>query len=148
MKILYTRQDGGVSIVIPAEGKTQEEVISKAVPNDAINIRVISDSDIPASREFRDAWVDVEEGSQIDISVERAKELALQHLRRVRDLKFIETDARYIASLSKGEDTSAIVAEQVMLRNITEDIKAIDATGKYNDVGLINSLSVLKKVLD
>lgn len=72
-KIMYTRFDGGVSIITPAnqlvlaeqipeigtltEAEFLDYVIAKSVPQDATNVHVIDDTVIPSDRTFRDAWI-------------------------------------------------------------------------------------------
>jgi hypothetical protein len=56
-RIIYQNDEGGISIIIPAEecGLTIEEIASKDVPSGkAYNI--VDVSDIPEDRTFRNAW--------------------------------------------------------------------------------------------
>ena len=59
MKIIYTNEDGGVSIVIPTDEAlsfmTIEEVALKDVPI-GLAFAIVEDSEIPTDRTFRDAW--------------------------------------------------------------------------------------------
>ena len=65
-RIIYTRPDGGISIVIPVintigeiEGFTEDDALARAMgklPEDAINPQVVEESDILTDRTFRDAW--------------------------------------------------------------------------------------------
>ena len=68
-RIVYTRPDGGVSIVIPAprfiamlidSGATEDQAMAEVrlrdVPSDAANVEVMETALLPSSREFRDAW--------------------------------------------------------------------------------------------
>lgn len=55
-KIIYTRPDGGVSVVHPMGGYSIEEVLAKDVPPDAINPQIVDESDIPSDKENRDCW--------------------------------------------------------------------------------------------
>lgn len=72
MKIIYTRPDGGVSVIHPAgqldvvkfapevadmtEAQFMEWVKAKDVPADATNVRLVQDSDIPTDRSARNRW--------------------------------------------------------------------------------------------
>ena len=101
MKFVYTRpEDGGVSVVVPApkadlewvlgpltDDEYRAHVLERSIPPDALNVREISDDDLP-DREFRNAWCDVTPESSIDIHSEKAKELALDKLRLKRQEKF------------------------------------------------------------
>ena len=71
----------------------------------------------------------------ITISLTRAKEIKKESLRQQRKPLLEEQDIAYMRAQEAGEDTTAIVAEKVRLRNITmlcdtaetvEDLKAID----------------------
>jgi hypothetical protein len=56
-RIVYQNDDGGISIIVPAEecGLTIEEIAAKDVPTGkAYNI--VDVSEIPSDREFRGAW--------------------------------------------------------------------------------------------
>ena len=56
-RIVYQNDDGGISIIVPAEecGLTIEEIAAKDVPTGkAYNI--VDVSDIPEDRTFRGAW--------------------------------------------------------------------------------------------
>ena len=57
-RIIYAREDGGVSIVIPTdvwEG-TLEELVKKVVPAGR-PYKIVSHEDIPNDRTWRNAWV-------------------------------------------------------------------------------------------
>jgi hypothetical protein len=51
-RIIYPNDDGGISIIIPAESV---EVAIKDIPAGK-PWKIIDAADIPATREFRDAW--------------------------------------------------------------------------------------------
>lgn len=79
-KIIYQRDDG-VSIVTPVrntmpavEDLTDEEIEQRAwdaLPADAIEPRFIEESELPATRVFRDAWT-----SDLKVDFAKAKEIA------------------------------------------------------------------------
>ncbi len=60
MKIIYTNEDGGVSIVIPTDEAlsfmTIHEIAKKDVPT-GLPFAIVEDSEIPEDRTFRDAWI-------------------------------------------------------------------------------------------
>jgi hypothetical protein len=58
-RIIYPNDDGGVSIIVPAPGVTQEQVLM-AVPKNK-PYQIVDVADIPADRTFRDAWTYTEE---------------------------------------------------------------------------------------
>ena len=56
-RIIYTKDDGGVAIVIPADncGLTVEQIRDKDVPSGKTSY-IVDKSVIPTDRSFRDAW--------------------------------------------------------------------------------------------
>ena len=56
-RIIYTTDDGGVAIVIPADncGLTVEQIRDKDVPIGKTSY-IVDKSVIPTDRSFRDAW--------------------------------------------------------------------------------------------
>jgi len=71
----------------------------------------------------------------ITINIDKAKEIKKESLRAERKPLFEAQDVAYMRAQEAGEDTTAIIAEKVRLRNITmlcdtaetvEDLKAID----------------------
>ena len=56
-RIIYSTDDGGVVIIIPAPecGLTIEQIAAKDVPQGK-PYRIVDVSDIPADRTFRSAW--------------------------------------------------------------------------------------------
>jgi hypothetical protein len=71
----------------------------------------------------------------ITINIDRAKEIKKDKLRQERKPLLEAQDVAYMRAQEAGEDTTAIIAEKVRLRNITmlcdtaetvEDLKAID----------------------
>jgi len=71
----------------------------------------------------------------ITINLDKAKEIKKESLRQQRKPLLEAQDVAFMRAQEAGEDTTAIVAEKVRLRNITmlcdtaetvEDLKAID----------------------
>lgn len=55
-RIIYQNDNGGLSIIIPADcGLTVEEIAAKDVPA-GVPYCIINDTDIPADRSSRNAW--------------------------------------------------------------------------------------------
>lgn len=159
MKIVYTRpEDGGVSVVIASPKEniekilgplTQEQyeqhVMERSIPADALNVRFISDEDIPANREFRNAWVDVTPETQIDIDLERVKEMKLAELRAVRNAELEKLDKQFILALERGGDVEEIKAKKQALRDATEPLKQLEVSG-VNDEEVLNTILELGKL--
>jgi hypothetical protein len=55
-RIVYKNDEGGLSIIVPADcGLTIEEIAAKDVPEGA-EFRIVDTVDIPSDRTFRNAW--------------------------------------------------------------------------------------------
>ena len=55
-RIVYQNDDGGISIIVPADcGLTIEEIAAKDVP-DGKTYNIVDVSEIPEDRTFRGAW--------------------------------------------------------------------------------------------
>lgn len=53
-RVIYRNDNGGVAIIVPAPGATQEQVLA-AVPQGK-PYEIVDVADIPTDRTFRDAW--------------------------------------------------------------------------------------------
>lgn len=53
-RIIYPKDEGGIAIIVPASGVSQELVL-RAVPFGK-PYRIVNAVDIPTDRTFRDAW--------------------------------------------------------------------------------------------
>jgi len=55
-RIIFSNDEGGVSIIVPANcGLTIEEIVAKDVP-DGKPYSIVDVADIPTDRTFRNAW--------------------------------------------------------------------------------------------
>lgn len=56
-RIIYATDDGGVAVIVPAPncGLTIQEIALKDVPHGK-EYQIVSESDIPSDRTFRNAW--------------------------------------------------------------------------------------------
>lgn len=68
MKIIYKNENGGVSILHPADEAlsfmTIDEIAKKDVPT-GVKYKIVEDSEVPTDRTFRDAWT-VDEATLTD----------------------------------------------------------------------------------
>jgi hypothetical protein len=53
-RIIYPNDEGGVSIIVPAPGQTEEQLLM-AVPAGK-PYKIVSVDEIPSDRTFRNAW--------------------------------------------------------------------------------------------
>ena len=84
-KIIFTRPDGGVTVVYPviniteiSAGFTEADAEQRAwnkLPTDAINPKFVNASDIPTDRTFRNAWE--HSGNSITQNITKAKAIAI-----------------------------------------------------------------------
>jgi hypothetical protein len=81
-KIIFTRPDGGVSIVHPLisvddpEGFTEDQAIERAlltIPQGALNVTVVDESVIPSDRSNRRAWKQI--GASITVDPVRVAQI-------------------------------------------------------------------------
>ena len=68
MKIIYKNENGGVSVLHPAEEAPSfmaiNEIAKKDVPT-GLPYKIVEDSEVPTDRTFRDAWA-VDEATLTD----------------------------------------------------------------------------------
>ncbi len=155
MKLIYTRaEDNGLSIVTAAPKEHLEKVLGpltdlqyllevyKSIPQNAIKVREVSDADIPTDREFRDAWCDTTDLPSIDIDNQKAKNIALERMRKKRNDALDLLDKTAIQALEDGVDITAIKIRKQALRDATEPLKALEVSG-VNDPELITQIKLL-----
>lgn len=141
-KLIYTRPDGGISIVTPGinthtqnekgevvpvpESISEAEAIERAVnklPDYAKNIyRLVDGSAIPFDRTFRNAWVEcLVLGCKVDMP--KAREIHRAHLRKLCVPRFAALDVDYIRADEVGDLVAKadIAAKKQVLRDVTSD---------------------------
>jgi len=115
--IIYTRPDGGISIIIPAHQSLS--LARKDIPADATNVREVLASDIPADRYFRNAWRD--SGATITIDMVTARGIHRANL------------------ITKAEDFRTRYDRLARSRQIRGDSTgATDAINRRNAIDAIN----------
>jgi len=114
--IIFTNDNGGVSVCVPTGELSLEETKAKDTPEHSI---IIDDSFLPqADNDFFDAW-ELANGAVV-VNIEKAKEITKRRLRAEREPLLAAQDVLYMRALEAGQDTSAIVAEKQRLRDITQ----------------------------
>ncbi len=128
-KIIYTRPDGGISIVTPVintrgepEGFTEEDALSRALaklPKDAINPQIVEPQVIPADRTFRNAWS--HGGDRVIHDMPKCREIKRDQLRALRKPKMEALDVDYMRADEKGDAAlkTQIAAQKQALRDAT-----------------------------
>ena len=129
-KIIYTRPDGGLSVVHPVintypkrEEITEEEAEQRSwdrLPKDAINPRFVGESEIPTDRAFRNAW---EDNGGVKVNMPKAREIHKIGLRELRAPKLAALDIEYQRADERGDSAAkvSISRKKQALRDVTTD---------------------------
>jgi hypothetical protein len=113
--IIFTNDNGNVSVCIPTGEISIEAVLAKDCPKGAM---IVEQSSLPNQHnDFFDAWELV--GGKVEVNLAKAKELTKKRLRAERAPLLQAQDVAFQRALEAGADTKAIVAEKNRLRNIT-----------------------------
>lgn len=143
-RIVYTRPDGGLSIVIPvintlprlediSEAAAEQRAWDK-LPLDAINPRFVTVAEIPTDRTFRDALK-----SDLTHDMVKCREIHKNKLRALRALKFEPLERAQRTALAVGDGTTALQVEKKLqaLRDVTSDPRIAAATTPEELKGVI-----------
>ena len=91
------------------------------------DVRDTSSLTLPTDRTFRNAWV-FGDADVVEVDIPKAQEIFKDNLRRERKPLLEALDVEYMKAMERGEDTTAIVAQKVALRDITADARIASAT--------------------
>jgi hypothetical protein len=112
--IIFTNDNGGVSVCIPTGEISIEAVQAKDTPKGSL---IVNTSDLPRDNDFFDAW-ELADGV-VTVSLAKAKEITKKRLRSEREPLLAAQDVAFQRALESGADTTAIVAEKNRLRDVT-----------------------------
>ena len=113
--IIFTNDNGGVSVCIPTGEISIEAVLAKDCHKGAM---IVEQSALPNQHnDFFDAWELVD--GKVEVSLAKATEITKKRLRAEREPLLAAQDVAFQRALESGSDTSAIVAEKQRLRDIT-----------------------------
>ena len=113
--IIFTNNNGGVSVCIPTGELPIEAVQAKDTPKGSI---IVQQSELPNQHnDFFDAWELVD--GKVEVSLAKSKEITKKRLRLEREPLLAAQDVLFQRALESGENTTAIVAEKQRLRDIT-----------------------------
>jgi len=112
--IIFTNDNGGVSVCIPTGEISIEAVKEKDTPAGSL---IVDTSALPTANDFFDAW-ELANGV-VTVSLAKATEITKKRLRAEREPLLAAQDVAFQRALETGADTSAIVAEKQRLRDIT-----------------------------
>jgi hypothetical protein len=113
--IIFTNENGNVSVCIPTGELPIEQVRIKDTPAGSIIVNIV---DLPnQDNDFFDAW-ELKSG-KVTVNLTKAKELTKARLRAERTPLLAAQDVAFQRAQEAGSDTTAIVAEKNRLRDIT-----------------------------
>ena len=112
--IIFTNDNGGVSVCIPTGELSIQEVQTKDTPKGSL---IVDTSSLPKDNDFFDAW-ELADGV-VTVSLAKAIELTKKRLRSEREPLLAAQDVAFQRALETGANTTAIVAEKQRLRDIT-----------------------------
>lgn len=126
-KIIYTRADGGVSVVnLPSDAtdedfdKELEMVKSERQP---VDTPVIVEDPRPASRFFRGAWR--RNGNGIDVDMPIARIIKTSRIRKERDERLAVEDIAYMRADERNDqaEKTRIAAKKQALRDLPATVQ-------------------------
>lgn len=113
--IIFTNDNGGVSVCIPTGELDIQAVKAKDTPSTSI---IVQDSELPqADNDFFNAW-ELADGV-VTVNLDKAKEITKARLRTEREPLLAAQDVLYMRAIEANADTTAIVAEKQRLRDVT-----------------------------
>ena len=114
--IIFTNDNGGVSVCVPTGELPIEQVKAKDTPAGSIIVNI---SDLPYQHnDFFDAWE--LNGSTVTVNKSKAVEITKKRLRTERTPLLAAQDVLFQRALETNADTTAIVAEKQRLRDVTD----------------------------
>jgi hypothetical protein len=128
--IIFTNNNGGVSVCIPTGEMDIEAVKAKDTPSHSI---IVDSADLPqADNDFFNAWE--LNGGVVTINLTKAKAITKDRLRAEREPLLAAQDVLYMRAIEAGSDTTAIVAEKNRLRDITNGVDICTTTQELRDL--------------
>jgi hypothetical protein len=114
--IIFTNDNGGVSVCTPTTDLPIEEVQAKDTPEGSL---IIDNADLPNQyNNFFNAWELVD--GKVEVNLDKAKVITKDRLRAERTPLLQAQDVAFQRALEEGADTKEIVAEKQRLRDITK----------------------------
>ena len=133
-RIVYTNQEGGLSIVIPTGELPIDEVAAKDVPAGA-DYAIVEDDAVPADRTFRAAWVLV--NGSIEHDLRKCKAIAHDMRRAMRAAELAPHD-EIIAKQIPTLDTGLVEVNRQKIRCKYDTMQiAIDNAATPEDIKLL-----------
>lgn len=114
--IIYTNDNGGVSVTVPTGEISIEAVLTKDCPKGAL---IVENNALPqgVGASFFDAW-ELADGV-VTVNLAKAKDITKKRLRAEREPLLAAQDVAFQRAQEANTSTTAIVAEKKRLRDIT-----------------------------
>ena len=131
MKIIYTNNEGGVSVIIPTGELSIEEVAAKDVP-EGVAYEIVEDDAIPSDRTFRNAWKLGD--CCVEHDLDKCKAIGHDKRRAARAEEFAPLD-EVIAKQIPGNDPAEVEAERQLVRDKYAAVQdQIDAAASPDEI--------------
>lgn len=149
MKTVFTRNDGGISILNMIEGTDITREIAKWSEEDQkaiVSYREMPDVAIPEDKSFRNAWCDVTPEEIIDIDMVKAREIHRNKLRslRVPLLKALDVEYQKADEVNDIAEKAKIALKKRALRDVTAD-PAIEAAMTPEELKAVLPAALIKR---
>lgn len=115
--IIFTNDNGGVSVCVPTGEISIEAVQGKDIPA-GVASHIVAAESLPDANDFFDAWEQT--SGVVTVNLAKAKAITKDRLRAARAPLLAAQDVLFQRALESGGDTAAIVAEKNRLRAITD----------------------------
>ncbi len=114
--IIFTNDNGGVSICVPTGEISIEAVQAKDIPAGVASFIVDAFTLPESDYDFFDAWEQT--NGVVTVNLNKAKEVTKRRLRAEREPLLAAQDVAFQRALEAGQPTTAIVAEKQRLRDV------------------------------
>ena len=133
-RILYTNDQGGVSIIVPALDCTEEQALA-AVP-EGCSYEIVNLEDVPSDRTFRNAWFHdtTDTPQKVGVDISKAKEHCHAKRREARSTEFAPLDikatipseaAQAESDRQKVREKYADIQSKIETASTAEELKSI-----------------------
>lgn len=127
--IIFTNENGGVSVCTPTGEASIQTVLSKDIPAGK-QAHIVDAKDLPQdANDFFNAWEQT--NGVVSVSLDKAKNITKDRLRQERAPLLAAQDVLFQRALEAGADTADIVAEKNRLRDVT---KAADTCATLDEL--------------
>lgn len=122
----------------PTDANIVENLNNSFQESPVVSWRRLSRDDIPADREFRNAWED--DGRAITHSIEKARVLKREIIRHARASKFAELDGQWMCAFAKGQMKEAEDVEAI--RQVWRDAPADPRIDLAQDIDALKAIQL------